>query len=127
MYVLVMTTNCVWQIRADWDLGAFLLQGKQKYWLPGVSVNIMLGAICVAKAKIVKKQYVPVDCLVIPAIFLAFYIKRKPFITLCEISAVFSELFSVLMVSVGGVCSNQWIILRVLGVSTILPFGPVRL
>ena len=51
MYVLVMTTNCVWQIRADWNLGAFLLQGKQKYWLPGGSVNIMLSAIFVTKSK----------------------------------------------------------------------------
>ena len=50
----------------DWVLGSFLHQGKQKYWLPGDSVNIMLGAICVAKAKIVKKQYVTVDCLVTP-------------------------------------------------------------
>ena len=59
MYVLVMTTNCVWQIRADWDLGAFLLQGKQKYWLPGDSANIMLGAICVAKSKQYQETIMP--------------------------------------------------------------------
>ena len=56
----------VGQMLNDWVLGSFLHQGKQKYWLPGDSVNIMLGAICVAKAKIVKKQYVTVDCLVTP-------------------------------------------------------------
>ena len=50
-----------------------------------------------------------------PAIFLAFYIKRKPFIKLCEVSAVFGELFSVSMTSAGGVCSIQWIVLRVFG------------